>query len=56
MPASTTAKTYTKAVIDKATEKAKQRILEEMGASTFAAVTEMVCKLYAKYLKEELSK
>lgn len=60
MPTSTTrstpVKTYSKAEVEKACEKAMKRIDEDLGTSIFHDPAELTCKLYTKYLKEELFK
>lgn len=54
MPASTTAKSPTKLQVADALEKAKIRIIGEIGGSSYAAIAELVCKLMIKYTREEL--
>ena len=60
MPASTTRstepkeKTYTKAQIEKACNQTRTRLLEEMADSPFLAPMDLACKLFLKYVKEEL--
>lgn len=58
MPTSTTpkAKTITPATVEKACAQVRTRILEEMANSSFAAPMDLACKLFTKYLKEELKK
>lgn len=53
---STPVKTYSKAEVEKACEKAMKRIDEDLGESVFHGAAGLTCKLYAKYLKEELFK
>ena len=55
MPASTT-KTYARTTIEKACEKAKARVLEDLGNSVFKDAADLTCKLLTKYIKEELFK
>ena len=58
MPTSTTAprKTYSPAAVDKACKQVRTRTLEEFADSDFLAVVDLACKLFTKYLKEELDK
>lgn len=59
MPPSTTttkAKTLTPAAVEKACAQVRTRILEEMANSSFAAPMDLACKLFTKYLKEEIKK
>ena len=59
MPASTTttkAKTLTPTAVEKACNEIHARIMAEMANSSFAAPMDLACKLFTKYLKEELSK
>jgi hypothetical protein len=47
-------KTLTPAAVEKACAKAHDRITAEMANSSFAAPMDLACKLFTKYLKEEL--
>jgi hypothetical protein len=53
VPASTT-KTITPTALDKAMKQARTMVLTDLTDSDFLAMADMICKLYAKYLKEEL--
>lgn len=59
MPASTTASrtakpTPTAVQIADALEKARERVNAEFATSTYADVTQLICKLMARYTREEL--
>lgn len=59
MPPSTTttkAKTLTPAAVEKACNEVHARITAEMANSSFAAPMDLACKLFTKYLKEEIKK
>ena len=59
MPASTTtnkAKTLTPAAVEKACNEVHARITAEMANSSFAAPMDLACKLFTKYLMEEIKK
>lgn len=44
----------TAASLARAAEKARERIHQEFEGSIWADCTDMICKLHAKYMKEEL--
>lgn len=53
---STPVKTYSKTEVEKACDKAAKHISDDLGNSVFHDAAELTCKLYTKYLKEELFK
>ena len=53
MPASTT-NTKTPAAIEKAMAAAKARVNDGLKDTEWKDITDLVCKLFVKYLKEEL--
>jgi hypothetical protein len=52
VPASTTNKTP--ASIEKAMENAKQRVIDGLKDTEFRDIADLVCKLFVKYMKEDM--